>query len=178
MAELTTLARPYARAAFEFARAAKALQSWSDAITAAATVSMQDGIKVLLSSPSLTTEQKGSTFVDVCGESLDAKQQNFIKVLAENNRLDLLPEVQKLFELYKANQEKSVDVDVQTAYELTPELEQKLIAALTKKLDREVTLQTSVDKNLLGGALVRAGDTVIDGSIRGRLSKLGDALSA
>ncbi|MFT5083480.1 MAG: F-type H+-transporting ATPase subunit delta, partial [Lentisphaeria bacterium] len=86
--------------------------------------------------------------------------------------------VYQLFDLYKANQEKSIDVVIKTPFKITPALKKKLVAALTKKLDREVTLQTSIDESLMGGALIRAGDMVIDGSLKGRLAKLAEAMSA
>lgn len=178
MAELTTLARPYAKAAFEFARAQQDLASWQDALNQAALVAGNDAVESMLSSPSLTSAQKGQKFCELCGDALNGKQQNFVKVLAENNRLDLLPQVAELFELYKANQEKTVDVEVQTAFEISSDLEQKLAATLKAKLEREVALTTVVDKSLIGGALIRAGDTVIDGSARGRLAKLSEAMNA
>lgn len=176
MAELTTLARPYAKAAFESAREAGDLQGWSDALTLLASVSLSEKIDLVLDSPNLIGEQKAEVFIEVCGEKLNEKQKNFIKVLAENKRLGLLVAVQEQFELYKANIEKSVDVEIQTAFEISPELQQKIAQALAKKLDREVTLQASVDTSLLGGALIRAGDTVIDGSVKGRLAKLAEAM--
>ncbi len=178
MAELTTLARPYAKAAFEQARIATDLAGWSEALVLVAAVSQEENIQKVQTAPSLTAEQKSAMFLEVCGDKLNEKQQNFIKILSENKRLSLLPQVFELFELFKANQEKSVDVDVQTAFEISAELQDKLAQTLRKKLDREVTLQTSVDKNLLGGALIRAGDTVIDGSVRGRLAKLAEAMNA
>lgn len=177
MAELTTIARPYAKAAFEFARAASDLQGWYQALSLAAGVSAEDKVKSLLSSPSLTAEQKAAAFVEVCGDDLSAEQKNFIAVLSENGRLSLLSEVLALFELYKANQEKSVDVDIRAAYEIAADVEAKLAETLTRKLDRQVSLQTSVDPSLLGGAVIRAGDTVIDGSVRGRLAKLAEAMN-
>mgnify|MGYP003651526447 CR=1 FL=1 len=178
MAELTTLARPYAKAAFEFAREQKDLAGWHEALSQAALTADNDTVETLLSSPSLTSAQKGQKFCELCGDTLNEKQQNFVSVLAENNRLSLLPQVAELFELYKANQEKTVDVEVQTAFEISSELEQKLAATLKAKLDREVALTTTVDKSLIGGALIRAGDTVIDGSARGRLAKLSEAMNA
>jgi len=177
MAELTTLARPYAKAAFEFARTAKDLKGWQRALHQAATVSLHEQIQAVLSSPNMTSTQKGSIFCDVCGDVVDDRQKNFMMILAENNRLDLLPEVYELFELYKANQEKTVDVEISTAFDISAELEQKLAATLKAKLDRDVDLKTAVDKSLIGGALIRAGDTVIDGSARGRLAKLAEAMN-
>lgn len=176
MAELTTLARPYAKAAFEYARKANEMQAWSDALTLLAVVSQQGAVQKLLSSPAQTAEQKSTAIIEVCGEKMNPAQQNFIRILADNKRLVLLVEIQHLFELYKAALEKAIDVEVQTAFEIEPALQQKLRESLTKKLEREVTLQTSINKDLIGGALIRAGDTVIDGSVRGRLAKLAEAM--
>ncbi|TQV82702.1 F0F1 ATP synthase subunit delta [Exilibacterium tricleocarpae] len=178
MAELRTLARPYAKAAFEFALGAKDLQTWSDMLGLAAAVSQSDRMQQVLASPRYTAAQKAAAFISVCGEQLDAKGQNFIKYLAENNRLPLLPEIRQLFEALKSQQEKSIDVEVSTAFELAGDIQDKLAKALSAKLDREVNVHSSIDKSLLGGAIVRAGDTVIDGSVRGRLAKLAEAMNA
>jgi len=178
MAELTTLARPYAKAAFEFALAANQLQAWSEMLALAAAVAQQDGIGKVLGSPALTTEQKGSTFTDVCGDQLDDNARNFVLVLAGNQRLALLPNIRELFELMKANQEKTIDVAVTTAFELSDELENKLAEALSAKLDRNVKVRSELDKSLLGGAVIRAGDTLIDGSVRGRLASLAEAMNS
>lgn len=176
MAELTTIARPYAKAAFEYAKNANSLQSWSDALALLAVVSQQAIMQTLLASPSLTAEQKSAAFQQVCAEQIDSSQLNFLAVLAHNKRLYLLADIRHLFELYKAAQEKSIDVDLQTAFTIDKALEKKLAQLLTKKLGRQVTLQTSINKELIGGVLIRAGDTVIDSSVRGRLAKLGEAL--
>ncbi len=178
MAELTTLARPYAKAAFESADAAGDLQKWSDMLALAAAVAQQDGMIKVLVAPGLTADQKAQAFVDVCGEDLDNRAVNLIRTLADNQRLALLPQIQQLFEQHKAQREQSVDVVVTTAYELSGELQDKLAKALSAKLNRVVTLSASVDKSLLGGALIRAGDTVIDGSVRGRLAKLAEAMNS
>jgi len=178
MAELTTLARPYAKAAFETADAVSELQKWSEMLTLAAAVSQQDGMIKALASPALTAAQKAQAFIEVCGDELNDKMANLISSLAGYQRLSLLPEIQTLFELHKAQREKSVDVDVTTAFELSGELQDKLAKALSAKLDREVSLTTTVDAAILGGALVRAGDTVIDGSVRGRLAKLAEAMNS
>lgn len=178
MAELTTLARPYAKAAFECARQDKAVASWSSALALAASVSQQMNVQRLFALPELTAQQKSARFVELFGDKLNVKQSNFIGILAENKRLSLLPQVQALFELLKAEYEKAIEVDVRTAFEIAPDMQQKLAQTLSKKLDRAVSLHTSVDQSLLGGALIRAGDMVIDGSIRGRLSKLADVMSA
>lgn len=178
MAELSTLARPYAKAAFEYALAGANLAGWSKQLGLAAAVAQTEKMVKVLGSPSLTAEQRAKALLDVCGDAFDAKGRNFIEVLAENKRLTLLPEIAVLFEQFKANHEKSVDVDVVSAFPLEPALAERLAQALRTKLQREVTINTSVDESLLGGVLVRAGDVVIDGSVRGRLAKLALAMGA
>lgn len=178
MAELSTLARPYARAAFEYAAGVNSLSEWSVQLATAAAVAQADKMVKVLSSPSLTSEQQAAQFISVCGDELTGNAQNFIKVLADNKRLPLLPEISALFEEFKANREKSVEVEVATAFELDAAIQEKLAAALSGKLEREVSVQTVVDKKLLGGVVVRAADVVIDGSIRGRLNKLAEAMNS
>lgn len=178
MAELTTLARPYAKAAFEYALAANKLQPWFEALEVAAAIAEQDQMKKALGSSVLSAEQKASVFVQVCGEKLDEKIKNFIHTLASNKRLALLPYIKDLFAKMKAQQEKSIEVEVTAAYELPVDLINKLAQALSAKLSRVVTVHSSVDKSLLGGAIIHTGDMVIDGSIRGRLAKLAEAMKS
>lgn len=176
MAELSTLARPYARAAFEYAAQADELKSWSESLATAGSVAQQPDVVKLLSSPSYTAQQQAATLIELCGDALDQKGQNFLSVLSENHRLQLLPEISLQFDILKANREKAVDVELVAAQELDAEQQQKLSDALSAKLERKVNMQVSLDKSLLGGAVIRAGDTVIDGSIRGRLAKLAESL--
>jgi F-type H+-transporting ATPase subunit delta len=178
MAELTTLARPYARAAFETARDSASLSAWSEALGLLAAVSTESAVEALVSSPNLTSSDKSQRLSEVCGDALDTQQKNFVSVLAENGRLALLPEIFELFELFKANQEKTVDVDIETAFELSDAQLAALETSLKKTLARDVALSSNVDKALLGGVFIRAGDTVIDASVRGRLSKLAAAMGA
>lgn len=178
MAELSTLARPYAKAAFEYADQAGELSSWSEQLALAAAVSAKVKVGKVLGNPALTSKQQAQIFLDVCGDALAIKVKNFVRVLAENKRLALLPQISLLFDLFKSNREKSVDVEVATAFELDATLLDTLAKALGKKLERDVKLSTVIDKNLLGGVVVRAADTVIDGSVRGRLNKLAEALNA
>ncbi|MCB1706278.1 MAG: F0F1 ATP synthase subunit delta [Halioglobus sp.] len=178
MAELSTLARPYARAAFEYARDHNQLSQWAEQLAIAAAVATDDGMKTALNDPSLTAEQQAKTLSEVCGDALGAEARNFIAVLAGNKRLALLPEIYALFAQYKANQEKTVDVEVVSAFDLADATRDKLAAVLGKKLERQVEVRTSTDRNLLGGVLIRAGDLVIDGSIRGRLNKLAAAMNS
>jgi F-type H+-transporting ATPase subunit delta len=178
MAELSTLARPYARAAFEFARDHGELQAWSTQLAAAAAVTLDETMVQVLGNPALTSQQLAQTLQAVCGDALDGHCQNFVGILASNKRLTLLPQIYSLFEQYKANQEKTVDVTVFSAFPVADETEQTLARVLKTKLEREVKVDCVVDKQLLGGVLIRAGDLVIDGSVRGRLNKLAEAMNS
>lgn len=178
MAELSTLARPYAKAAFEFAVDAPDLKGWADSLATSAAVTQHATVVKLLRSPSSTPAQQAATIIDLCGDVLDVTGQNFIVILSENRRLTLLPQISLQFEAMKANREKAVDVDVTAAQPLGAQQQQMLSDALSKKLQRKVNMQVSLDKSLLGGAVIRAGDTVIDGSIRGRLTKLAESLNS
>lgn len=178
MAELSTLARPYAKAAFEYAVEAKDVQGWSDSLSLAASVAQQPAVEKLLSSPSATAVKQAGAVQNICGDELATACQNFISILSENRRLQLLPQISQQFEIMKANLEKAVDVDVVAASKLNAAQQKALSEALSAKLERKVNLQVSLDKSLLGGAVIRAGDTVIDGSIRGRLTKLAESLNS
>ena len=178
MAELTTLARPYAKAAFEHAQAHQQLASWSAMLGLAAAVSQDDTMQRVLKAPRLTSTEKATTFVEVCGDKFDAQVRNFLSIVSENNRMELLPEIADMFELYKAEQEKSVDVDVTSAFALNDEQQDKLAKVLSARLGREVRLHAAEDASLIGGVVIRAGDLVIDGSVRGKLAKLAEALKS
>jgi len=178
MAELSTLARPYAKAAFASASAANQLDDWSAMLSFASVVAQDETMETFIGSPALTQEEKAKTFVDVCDGKLSEQGQNLISVLAENKRLALLPQIAEQFEIFKSEQEKAVDVEIQTAFELKNEQEEKLAKALTAKLDRKVNLSSTVDRSIIGGAVIRAGDLVIDASVRGKLAKLAEAIGS
>jgi F-type H+-transporting ATPase subunit delta len=178
MAELSTLARPYAKAAFEYARDNNALAEWSQQLATAAAVTADQHFEAVLNNPALTAQQQSSLLAEVCGEELGEQVKNLVMILASNKRLALLPEIHTLFAQYKANQEKSVDVEVVSAFDLDGAAAEKLAGVLGKKLEREVKVSTSTDRDLLGGVLIRAGDLVIDGSVRGRLNKLAEAMNS
>jgi F-type H+-transporting ATPase subunit delta len=178
MAEIITLARPYAKAAFEVALADSDLESWSKMLAVLASVADEGPVATMLSSPALAAEQLAQCLIDVCGDELDSKGQNFIRLLAENKRLDLLSGISTLFEALKANQEKSVDVEITTAFEISSDVSDKLAQALKTRLQREIKLATRVNQSLIGGAVIRAGDTVIDNSVRGKLSKLAELMNS
>lgn len=178
MAELTTLARPYAKAAFEVAAFDDSLQNWSSMLTQVAHVVSNASVSELLASPSLTGERQAKIVIDICGDEINAQVQNFVTVLSENKRLVLLPEIVGLFDIFKAEQEKTVDVEISTAFALVDETEKKLAQAIKVKLNREVKIHSQIDKNLIGGTVIRAGDLVIDDSVRGKLQKLAEAMGS
>jgi F-type H+-transporting ATPase subunit delta len=133
MAELSTLARPYAKAAFEYARGKDALAQWSEQLTTAATVAAAEGMDQVLDNPSLTDAQQATTLNEVCGDATGAEVKNFVSILSDNKRLSLLPEISAQFELFKANLEKSVDVEVVSAFDLDDATAGKLADVLGKK---------------------------------------------
>jgi F-type H+-transporting ATPase subunit delta len=176
MSQLTTFARPYARAAFETAIGDGSLKAWSAGLGLLAALLQDSKVAGYLSDPSRNTGTQAQTLIDLCGSELDAKVQNFVLVLAANKRLALLPEISSLFEGMKAEYEKTVDVDVISAFSMDSGAESNLVAALKKRLQRDVKLNVTVDRALIGGMIVRAGDLVIDGSVRGKLNKLAESV--
>lgn len=185
MADNNTIARPYARAAFEAARENRALAKWSESL-AAAKDALADGQAVrFLSHPALNDEQKLGFLADLMKKAAgktsvlagsDKKGLNFLKLLIEYDRVGVLPEISDQFEALRAEVENTVDVTVTSAVALTAAQKKAVNDALKKKLGRTVNLQTEVDESLIGGAVIRAGDIVIDGSLRSSLVGLANAL--
>jgi len=175
---LSTLARPYAKAAFEYAVDAGDLNAWSESLALVASVAQQPAVNELLNAPSATVTQQADALIEICGDQLLEGCRSLIVILSENRRLPLLSKIYQQFDIMKANREKAIDVNVFAAQELDDKQRQTLSDALSTKLQRSVNLQVNIDKTLLGGAVIRAGDTVIDGSIRGRLTKLAETLNS
>ncbi len=178
MAELSTLARPYARAAFEYARDHDSLAQWSEQLAVAAAVTGHDAVADALGNPSLTGERRAELVASICGDQIGQEGRNFLAILAENDRLELLPQISSQFDQFKANLEKSVDVEVVSAFDLADNTRDRLAEVLSNKFQRSVNVSTTTDSDLIGGVLIRAGDLVIDGSVRGRLNKLADAMNS
>lgn len=177
MSELTTVARPYAKAAFDFAVENADIANWQEMLVFAGEVAKNDEVRNILSS-ALAAENLAELFVGVCGEQLNTHGQNFIQVLAHSNRLSALPDISKQFDVFKADYDKEVDVDVTSAIKLSKEQLDKMSAALEKRLSRKVKLICNVDPGLVAGLIIKAGDTVIDGSVNSKLNRLSDALQA
>lgn len=177
MAETTTIARPYAQAVFDIAAAEKALGKWSDVLNLLSMVSSDPAMTALVRNPRVPREQVCDLIRDVCGDALDEKAMSLVRVLAENGRLELLPQVSVLFEQQRAEAEKVVQAEVTSAYPLSDAQRADIAASLKRRLGREVTLNCTTDSSLIGGAVIRAGDLVIDGSVTGHMDRLASALS-
>ena len=177
MSEWTTIARPYAQAAFDQAVESKTIAQWQEMLVFAAQVSKNETVKSLLSG-SIAAEKLAEIFNGVCGEQLDQQGQNLVKILAENRRLQALPDISVLFNQLKADFDKEIDVDITSAVKLNKKQQTDIGKSLEKRLARKVKLNCSVDSELLAGVLIKAGDTVIDGSVKSKLNRLADALQA
>ena len=178
MADRSTIARPYARAAFQEAQATKRLAPWSDALVAGAQVVQDARVKPLLDHPRVTPAQLAQLVLEIAGPALDEHGRNFVQTLAENRRLGYLPEIAEIFNELKDAEEGIVDVTVTSAAPLDQQQQLTLTEALAKKLKRQVRLHCETDPALIGGAVLRAGDLVIDGSLRTRLDRLATELTA
>lgn len=177
MAEKITIARPYAKAAFEYASEQKALGRWSQMLAIASAVVADARVAKLLTSPRVTPEQLVGLIADIAGSSLDDRGRNFLDTLAQNRRLGLLPEIAAIYEVLRAEVENIADVQVTSAVALDDAQRARLTTALKKRLKREVRLHCEVDASLIGGAIVRSGDLVIDGSLKARLERLANDIA-
>jgi F-type H+-transporting ATPase subunit delta len=176
MAELATLARPYSKAIFELAKSQQSLEAWSRLLELLAAVAEEPAVRLLLDSPELPDPVKAERLIRICGDDVDDRGRALINLLAANKRLDLIADIREQFEELKAQEERVLDVEVVSAFRLSDEQSAMLRDALHRKFEREVNLTSRVDEGLVGGAVIRAGDTVIDGSVRGRLAKLAETL--
>jgi F-type H+-transporting ATPase subunit delta len=178
MADRITIARPYARAAFEEARANGGLAPWSDALQVAAKVVQDPRVESLLGNPHVTPEELAQLVTGIAGPKLGAQGANFVRTLADNRRLAYLPEIATLFDTLKDDAEGVADVTVTSAAPLDEAQRARMTAALERRLHRKVRLHCAVDPQLLGGAVLRSGDLVIDGSLRTRLNRIAYELTA
>ena len=177
MSEFVTVARPYAKAAFDFAVEHNRVEGWQHMLAFAAEVADNEQMTELLSG-ALAPETLSESFIAICGEQLDTNGQNLIRVMAENGRLKVLPDVLKQFVQLRAALEAIVEVEVTSASTLTEAQLSKINAAMEKRLSRKVKLNCKIDKSVMAGVIIRAGDMVIDGSVRGRLDRLADVLQS
>jgi F-type H+-transporting ATPase subunit delta len=177
MAELVTIARPYAEAVFQMADKANALPAWSATLNRMALVASNEQVLACMRDPNLSANRMTEVFVSMCGDNLSADAKSFVQVLASNNRLALLPEIRDLFEQAKHQREGVLDVQITSAHPLEEFQLGNLVGHLESKYKRKVNPTVSVDKELIGGVKIAIGDEVIDGSVRGKLSAMRAALA-
>lgn len=177
MAEYTTSARPYARAVYTLATETASVESWGEALALLAAVAADASMQEIIDKPQLSKEQKGELMLKVLSDKLNQQQQNLVSLMAENGRLRALPEVAHQFEIYRAEAEGKVEAEVVSAFALSSEQEQAITEMLKSKLGRDVTITTSTDESLIGGVVIKAGDTIIDGSMKSQLESLAISLN-
>lgn len=172
MQENLTVARPYAQAAYEQARTEGALGAWSDALAFLAAVVADEDMRRLIHDPRVGRDRLAEAILEIGGSRFSETFRNFVKVLSRAQRLDVAAEVAELFERHRADAENFANAEIVTAYPLTPEQESHIAQAVQRKLGREVRIRQRIDQNLIGGAVVRVGDSVYDLSLKGGLNQL------
>jgi len=183
MADNNTIARPYAQAVFELAHESGELAAWSDGLTRAGDLLADGQVAKFLSDPALNNDKRLEFLTGLFAKAKakvlaggDHRGTNFLKLLLEYGRVSVLPEIARHFETLKANVENTVDVTISSATPLSAAQQKEISQALEKRLGRDINLETEIDENLIGGAVIKAGDVVIDGSLRARLDSLSNAL--
>lgn len=176
MSELATLARPYAAAVFNRSIETGTTEKWSKSLAFMSAVLNDKEVSTVVANPKVSKERLSALMLDICQGQVNEEGANFLKLLVQNNRLTLAPTIAELFEALKAESEGYVDVEVTTAYAFSKEEKQSFTSSLEKTLSKKVHMNVTVDKSLIGGVLVRAGDRVIDGSIKGQLQQLAKRL--
>lgn len=177
MSEAITIARPYAQAAFEQAQKMSDLKGWSDVLLSLAEAVSNLEVCSVVANPRVAKSQLASLMIGLMGAQASQQQQNFVRALVDNQRLQVLPEIAEIFETLRAEAEKTLSVEVESAFELTAEQKDKIISSLKARHNREIKLVCNVNKELLGGIVIRAGDKVLDGSARTRLGEMAHALA-
>ena len=172
MTDFTTAARPYANAVYDIANETGTQDSWSDALANLANVVNDAQMSEMLGDPETGKQQKGELVIQVLGDKLNEQQQNLVKLMAENGRLSIMFDVQQQFEVARAKAENKVEAEVVSAFELTAEQTDELVNTLKNKLGCDITLTTTVDESLIGGVVIKAGDTIIDASMKSQLDSL------
>lgn len=178
MAELSTLARPYAKAAFELAQDAHKFQEWGEALNALAAAVKSPELAGLIGHPALFKDDLADVLAKTLGDTLGAEGAALVKLLVENKRLPITPFIAEQYEALRAEAEARVDVEITSAVEVSEAQQQQLATAVGNRLERRVVVSWKTDETLVAGAVIRAGDLVIDGSVKGELEKLRTALAS
>ena len=177
MSEAITTARPSAQAAFDAAQKLADLKGWSEAILSLAEAVNHPEVQAIINSPRVAQADIESLMDGLLGAKAVVQLRNFVRVLAENKRMQILPEIASLFEVLRADAEKTALVEVDSAFELSDKQQENIISSLKKRLGRDIKLVCKINKDLLGGVVIRTGDQVIDGSARTRLGEMATALA-
>jgi len=177
MAEITTIARPYAEAVARLAKEGNSWKAWSDMLVLATQVAADPQISALAANPGVASKQVADVIVAVCGDRLNAEGINFVRLLAENKRFSSLPEIERLFEEIKAEQEGVLEARITTAFPLSAEQMTGLMAKLEAKFGQKIEASQDVDAELIGGVVIQVGDEVMDASVRGRLQSMAATLN-
>jgi len=177
MSEAITTARPYAQAAFDEAQKHNDLKGWSAVLLAGAAAVSHPEMAMVIANPRANSKQIEGVLRELCEIKPGSAQDNFMRLLSENGRLAILPEIAAIYEALRAEAEKALEVTVSSAFELSDAQKQKITDALNKRMNRKISLNCLTDKQLMGGIVIRAGDKVIDGSVRTRLGEMANALA-
>lgn len=178
MAEALTIARPYAEAVFRLAKTKNALSAWSDMLQFAATVTSDERIRALIGNPKISAKHLGELLLGICGNKLSIEGCNFILLLIENARVELLPQVRDLFEQLKTQHEGVLEAKVISAFAMSDLQLKNLVAGLEAKFKRKIEAKVSINKELIGGVKIEIGDEVLDASVRGKLEAMSIALKS
>ncbi len=178
MSEISTIARPYAKALFDLASEGKDFDKWSDALALLSNVVADDTMQSLVEDPFADKAKMAELIKSVCADNIDEQGSNLVDTLIENGRLNAIGAIATRFEELRAEAESMVEADVESALPLDDAQLEKLSASLEKHFGKKVKLNPSVNEDLMGGILIRAGDTVIDGSVRTKLEKLASTIRA
>ena len=178
MSELSTLARPYAEAVFRMAQGENDLAGWSSRVQSLAVIVSDARVSRLIADPAVAADRVASLIIEVAGTDLGERGASLVKVLAENRRLALLPEIGTQLERLKASAEGTLEATITTAQDISQAQVDDLVAGLKARFNRSVNVQVAVDPELIGGAVITIGDQVIDGSVKGRLQRMSFALQA
>jgi len=175
--ELSTCARPYAKAVFDLAMKDNTEDKWDHDLDLLAKVVGINKVRYTMSSPKKSTFEKVETVIGICGKDLSYKAKKLVSLLTSNGRIDLIPYIHNLFKIYKANSEGVIRIEVTTAGAISEEQKKELSQKLNKKFNCETVLSVNVDRKLMGGMVVKYGDTVIDGSVKARLDRLKEQIA-
>ena len=177
MAELATIARPYAEAAFALARQHNQLDSWSDMLALMVGVYQDPQFQAAIAAPTITSADIERLFLGICNDRIDGKARNFIQLLVANSRLSAIAEMRALYEQLKSDEEGVVDARISSAYPLDDRQLEQIVALLAKRYNKKISPTVDVDSQLIGGIKVQVGDKVWDASVRGRLQDMAAALT-